>query len=350
MDDQIGIVVRQLLDDKLEQLPEESKKFLIHLFTTKDGEALFQEWLTKQKQDNLFADINYNRIYLKIQQHVAVSAKSIEKNKRQPLHAVRALQRVAALLFIPLLGYVGYLAYRNHNISKHIDSMIATIAPGMQQLEYISPAGARLKVILPDSTEVWLNGNSRLMLSKSFGVGERGVSLRGQAFFHVKRNEHSPFIVKTGSINITALGTSFNVLAYPEEERVETVLISGKIAVNKEDKGVFDLSKEVILTPHQKASFNKESEALKVVNVYSEPYQSWTKGKLIFNDDPMHKVAEVLEHYYNVKIVINDPQILSYRFTATIEDSSIEQIMTYISYSSPVQYTIRKNLITITKK
>lgn len=350
MDDRIGIVLRQLLDDKLEQLPEESKKLLIHLFTTKDGEALFQEWLTKQKQEEVFADINYDKIYLRVQQHVAASAKPTKKDRVRPLHAVRALQRIAALLFIPLLGYVGYLAYRNHDISKHIDSVIATIAPGKQQLEYISPAGARLKVVLPDSTEVWLNGNSRLMLSKSFGVGERGVSLRGQAFFHVKRNEHSPFIVKAGSINITALGTSFNVLAYPEEKRVETVLISGKIAVNKEDNGFFTSSKEVILTPNQKASFNKESEALKVENVYSEPYESWTKGKLIFNDDPIDKVADVLEHYYNVKIVINDPQILSYRFSATIEDSSIEQIMTYICYSSPVQYTMKKNLITMTKK
>ena len=346
MYNRINDVLNQLLDDNKEKLSTESIELLAFLFSSPEGKAFFNEWLNQQKGVGGFDNIDYDRIYLKVQHHIDANQK---KPAVHPFSVTRLLQHAAAILFLPLLGYSGYLMYQNVAVKDQFLNMKATVIPSQQVLEYISPAGARLRVVLPDSTEVWLNGNSQLSLSNDFGVKDRGVALRGQAFFHVKRNERSPFIVKTGSINIKALGTEFNVFAYPEESCVEAVLVSGKVAVNKEAKGLFVPTNEITLKPNQKVSFHKESETIDVKEVYSEPYQSWTKGKLIFNDDSMENVANVLEHYFNVKIIIDDPQILSYRFSATIEDSSIEQIMEYIRYSSPVKYTIKKNLITLKK-
>lgn len=341
---EISDALQQLLDEGKEQLPAETTELLAFLFSTSEGRTLFNEWFERQKSFGEMPDISYDRIYQRIQQHVDASIQKPKPKTRRL--AVTFLQRAAAILFVPVLGCMGYFMYQNHVARDEVRSAIVAISPSKQHMEYYSPAGARLRVVLPDSTEVWLNGDSRLCLSQTFGVGDRDVKLQGQAFFHVKRNERSPFIVRTGSIDIKALGTSFNVLAYPNENRVEAVLISGKVEINREAGG----REAVVLKPNQKLSFNKASDSFDVADVYSEPYHQWTQGRLIFNDDPMDKVANVLEHYYNVKIIINDPKILTYRFTATIENSSIEQIMEYIGYSSSVQYTIKKNQITISQK
>jgi transmembrane sensor len=341
---EIDNALNQLLDSRTEKLSDETRELLRHLFTTKEGELLFNQWLQQQKAEGNLGDIDYDRIYERVKFHVDATPKI--QPKVLPLPITRYLQRVAAILFIPLLGFSAFLLLKKEKIT----TPIAIVAPEKQQLEYISPAGARLRVLLPDSTEVWLNGNSRLSLSQVYGTKDRTVKLSGQGFFKVKHNDHVKFIVKTGSIDVKALGTSFSVLAYPGEKLVEAILISGKLAISKESHSLFVANDEVILKPAQKVTFNKNSEDLNVEDVYAEPYQSWTKGTLIFNDDPMDKVTKTLEHYYNVRIDIQDQQILTYRFSATLENSSIDQIMEYISYSSPISYSIKKNVITVNLK
>lgn len=341
---EIDSALRSLLDSKVEKLSSETIELLHYLFTTKEGYLLFNEWLQLQKEDGDLGDVDYERIYQRVKLHV--DEHRVRKSPRVRLVTFRNLQRIAAIFFIPLLAYSIFLLTKRGEFA----APIAVIAPENQQVEYMSPAGARLRVMLPDSTEVWLNGNSRLSLSKVYGRKDRTVKLLGQGFFKVKHNDRVKFVVKTGSIDVKALGTSFSVLAYPEEKQVEAVLISGKLAISKDNRSWLAANDEVILKPAQKVTFVKGEETLNVENVYAEPYQSWTKGTLIFNDDSMDKVVRTLEHYYNVRVEIQDPQILNYRFSATLENNSLEQIMEYISYSSPISYTIKKNLVTINLK
>lgn len=350
MQTKIDNAIKQLLDATEEQLSDESLEFLNYLFTTKEGQLFFNQWLQQQPSDENIGNIDYDRIYQRVKLYVDVIPNVSWIRKITSSSAVRYVQRVAAVFFIPLLGFSAYLAIKKYEPQNREVTSVVLIAPESQQLEYSSPAGARLRVLLPDSTEVWLNGKSKLILSQTYGSKDRTVKLVGEAFFKVKRNEHVKFIVKTGSIDVKALGTSFNVIAYPGEKQVEAVLISGKLAINKVNHSLFADNDEIILKPDQKVTFDRDSDAMNVEDVYAEPYQSWTKGKLIFSDDAMVKVAKVLEHFYNVRIDIQDSQIRNYRFSATLEDCSIDQIMEYISYSSPIIYSIKRNVVTINLK
>ena len=93
------------------------------------------------------------------------------------------------------------------------------------------PAGQRAELVLPDSTRVWLNANSKLVYSTSFKEGIRQVELDGEAYFDVKHNGDNPFVVRTKSMNVTVLGTEFNVSAYSGIEEFKYCIIERKCRV-----------------------------------------------------------------------------------------------------------------------
>ena len=86
-------------------------------------------------------------------------------------------------------------------------------------------------ITLPDGTQVLINSQSTLLYPQQFKGDTRCVYLVGEAGFKVKRDEEHPFIVKSSDFQVTALGTEFNVTAYPDEEEVTATLISGKVLV-----------------------------------------------------------------------------------------------------------------------
>ncbi|HEX2935071.1 MAG TPA: FecR family protein, partial [Bacteroidales bacterium] len=162
---------------------------------------------------------------------------------------IRNTQRWAAIFIgIILLGSVFF--YYNSKI-KHLQE-------NLQATNVISvPLGAKSKIILPDGTEVWLNAGSKLTYNMGYGQKTREVSLAGEGYFKVAKQKVKPFIVHTVKANIKALGTEFNVKAYPDEDFIETILVEGSVVVNQvnNDKknANADEKETVILKPGQKA-------------------------------------------------------------------------------------------------
>lgn len=133
------------------------------------------------------------------------------------------LLKVAAIVLILLGG----------NFLLQKDDQMESL-PSFQTL-YV-PAGQRAELILPDSTKVWLNANSKLVYPTSFKKGIRQVELDGEAYFDVKHNEDNPFVVGTKSMNVTVLGTEFNVSAYSDIEEFNIALLRGSIELNLPDR------------------------------------------------------------------------------------------------------------------
>ena len=131
------------------------------------------------------------------------------------LHARLIVWRIAAALLIAISSVSIYLALQNRQ------------APDLLQA-YIPTAEMR-NLTLPDGTQVLINSQSTLLYPKEFTGDTRSVYLVGEAAFKVKRDEEHPFIVKSSDFQVTALGTEFNVTAYPDEEEVTATLISGKV-------------------------------------------------------------------------------------------------------------------------
>ena len=122
-----------------------------------------------------------------------------------------------------------------------------------QQL--VTQKGSRSHIKLPDGTTVWLNAGSKLNYPRQFTGGKREVALEGEAFFDVAKDPDRPFTVRTKTFAIRVLGTEFNVAAYPDENKLETTLISGKVQVTMNEKP----DQNIILAPNEKLTvINKE--------------------------------------------------------------------------------------------
>jgi transmembrane sensor len=205
--------------------------------------------------------------------------------------------------------------------------------------QLIIPYGNRSKVTLADNTVVWLNAGSRLIYPSRFTGKQREVTLFGEAFFDVSRNEDMPFIVKTSSIDIKVLGTEFNVTAYTEDNTIQTVLKEGSVSIRRKNSGLFE--NDLVLKPNQMATFNKTTNDSKVFAVDAAYCTIWVKGLLGLDTQEMSHVIKKLERYYNIQIRVADPLIGSQKISGKLDlNKNMDEVFEYLAKVSSTE--IRK--------
>jgi transmembrane sensor len=166
--------------------------------------------------------------------------------------------------------------------------------------QMIVPFGKRSTLILSDGTKVWLNSGSRLVYTPVFKGKTREVYLEGEGYFEVTKNANKPFYVRTDAFQVKVYGTKFDVQAYKADNEYNTVLLEGKVSIDaKEQPG----SKEVFMTPNQKASLSKEQNDFQLTNVdKAENYIGWIDGYLTFDNETVNTLIKRVSHYYNITI------------------------------------------------
>ena len=169
---------------------------------------------------------------------------------------------------------------------------------GFNQL--VVPFGKRSTIILSDGTKVWLNSGSRLVYTPVFRGNTRDVYLEGEGYFEVTKNAEKPFFVRTDAFKVKVYGTKFNVQAYKNDADYNTVLLEGKVSLNFNERL---RSKEVFMTPNQKASFSIEENGFEVTHVdKAENYIAWIDGYLAFDNEEVPNLIRRVSHYYNIPI------------------------------------------------
>lgn len=235
-----------------------------------------------------------------------------------------------------------------------------------------APKGSRSAVTLSDGSRVWLNSGTKLHYKPDFGVKSRDLILDGEAYFIVAENRKIPFRVRAGEINITARGTAFNVKAYKEENVVETTLEKGEVIVERvNDVENTPGASFIVLKPNQKAVFIKKTRNLKVDEV--TPRQeipapipeakgktyiikvdtlvdtklstSWKDSKWIFRSKMLHDLAPILERRYDIKIIFRDSVLKDYKFTGTLKEESLEQVLKAMTFAAPMTYEVSHNTV-----
>jgi len=186
----------------------------------------------------------------------------------------------------------------------------AAEAVAVEQELYV-PAGQRARITLPDGSTVWLNAGSTLHYPSVFG-GERRVDLTGEAFFDVSHNPGKPFVVSTSSLEITALGTQFNVYSYPGAEYASAALVDGSISVRRQGDAQGDTQAATVLTPNRQLVYANGRFRQEDVD---KDHLLWKEGIYTFRDENLEKIIDKLELYYDVDIEVSNPQILKYRYT-----------------------------------
>lgn len=213
---------------------------------------------------------------------------------------------------------------------------IYTEPRSLAYMEVATMVGSKTRVLLPDSTIVWLNGNSYIRYPEVFDQNTRQIELIGEAFFDVTENKEKPFIVNLEGMHVQVLGTEFNILADVNSGVIETTLIEGSVALFNEQNS--SSTADRILVPGQQALFDKQSGSIEVRPVRTSSYTSWVTGDFFFEKITFGEILGVLERSFNVKFHLKNEAIKAVFLTAQFtHKESLEEILSILQIS--MQYT-----------
>jgi ferric-dicitrate binding protein FerR (iron transport regulator) len=297
------------------------------LFSEGTGNSELMHLLEKDWNETIHgnSDSDTDLTYILDRIHHIIRKKEIGQKHKPVQKLLRVYMRIAAILLLPLL-ITGGLIYNSLSQKEKPVSDLKTSAM------IYAPLGARVSFNLPDGTSGMLNSGSNLSYTLPFS-NDRKVTLVGEGWFEVCRDESHPFEISVNNSKLRVLGTSFNVSAYPEEKYVEIVLKEGKVEFTD-----INTDKKVLMLPSERLIFKNGD----ITKTLSEPtkYNAWTQGKLVFKGDLMTEVARRIERWYNVKVILADPELEKYSFRATFEDEKLEDVLRLLSMTSPIRYEI----------
>jgi ferric-dicitrate binding protein FerR (iron transport regulator) len=279
----------------------------------------------------------------------------------------KAITRYAAI-FILAFSFSGVLFFY---IGKN-----RVTKPKQGFSEIIVPLGSRAQFSLPDGTTVTLNAGSKLKYDNRFGITERVVNLEGEGYFKVAKDASKPFTVKTLYLNVFALGTEFNVKAYPDDKTIETTLVEGSVKIESiTDKKNAEMH---VLKPNQKLTFFKKDSTIvdettpikektennkqpvheqklvsipKLVteNVNIEPVISWKENRWIFEKQSLSQIAVDLERKFDVQIKFESDRLKAFRFTGILISEPIEQVLEVMSITAPINFKLKGRVVTLSE-
>jgi ferric-dicitrate binding protein FerR (iron transport regulator) len=254
---------------------------------------------------------------------------------RETFHLISILKYVAIGL---LLIALPFMVYQTGIFNK-------TNSPDAPDfLTIVTGKGERSKLILPDGTNVWLNACSSLIYSTGLS-SERQLKLSGEAYFEVTKDEHRPFVVSTPLLNISVLGTKFNLKAFEEENEVRTTLYEGSVAANTSDK-----SFERMLKPGEQLIYRKDKTVL-IASVDGNKDKDWKEGILHFRKQKLQDIVRSLERNFNVEITITDSKLSQEEFTCEFKDAeNLTEILNILKMTKKLDYSIKSSKVTITKQ
>ncbi len=244
--------------------------------------------------------------------------------------------KIAAALAVVLTATFLVVRLNQQNENNNVEHSSAKI-------ERMALPGQKLKMKLPDGTQVVLNSDSRLVTAESYEGPVRKVFLEGEAFFDVVEDASKPFIVETNAANVSVLGTSFNVRCYRNEEDVSVAVNTGKVSVS--DKG--DSDEHFIRKDEMLVYSIKDKLFSKQVNFDRELVFGWKDQHLVFEDESIEKIFVQLSRWYDVKFTVRAAIDKEKRFTARFQNQTLETVMKSLSFNYEFEYEINEKEIII---
>lgn len=331
---------------------------LIELLNGNSDLARFASFLNQPNKKENTADMteaeaSYGLHAMKIrlkeeqeEQFPATGATAVQTAKKN-----RNYGRVAMMVAILGCVFLGLWMFESRSGSKKTQQ---------PKNEVVSRKGSRSSIKLPDGSQVWLNADSKLSYSADFSEGNREVSLIGEAYFDVVKDPRRPFIIHTDKIDIKVLGTAFNVKSYPQDDVIETALIHGKIEITYRDRP----TEKVILMPNEKLIIRKDQQtnsassnsvpkiqlsSLVPIQDSLLPETAWLSDKLVFTNETLANIAEMLERRFDVQVVFMDNEVQHFTYTGIFENEPLEKILELMSLSQKFNYAVEKEKVILRK-
>jgi len=308
-------------------------KYFIESLSEKDRLSILQKVNTDSKLQKEYNKLKNTMALLsstksmpiyEIENHYIDFLKRRDK-KRFIISSLHIIFKYAAI-FIFLFGVIGIIKYLNiKHIQDNYKLQTTTIVADYAQIS---------KVILPDSSVVWLNSGTSLSYNNGYSINNRALQLNGEAFFDITHNSKIPLIVSCDNIKVKVLGTRFNVVNYSENNKIHVILERGRVELLDSKGNPFNC----ILKPGQMATYLKNTKSIKIKRTVVNEWTTWRKGNIVFSDTPMDEVISTLERKFNIKIKVSNPKVYNSIFNANFYGESLIEILDYIEYSCPIKY------------
>jgi len=303
----------------------------------------------------------FGKILTKVNDSAEQTAPESQSGNKQNRIIIKVLKIAAVLIPVFLSGALLSRFIFNKPLGEEV----------ITYNEISAPYGARSEISLPDGSSVWLNAGSKIRYMNVFNKKNRDIFLEGEAYFKVAKNRELPFNVRAGNLNIEAIGTEFNVKSYQEENTIETTLVEGKIIIRQSRER--NESGLISLEPHQKAVYFKEDNQIKVEDLKAaktnrpellklkpgiiyvdekidpEPIIAWKENRLILKGEELNSLLVKLERKYDVQFIFESDVLKQFRFTGTLENETLTQVLDVIKLSAPIEYELKGKVVRITE-
>ena len=240
--------------------------------------------------------------------------------------------QIAVACIIIVLGLVNY---RMSDKQKQLST---------QNFMVLAEKGQRAFITLPDSTKVWLNSDTKISYPADYGLKERNVTLVGEAYFEVAKNPDKRFIVEAKGMQVEALGTSFNVNAYQNDNKIIASLFSGSVRVSY-DRHV------AILKPHESVKVDLLNRSFS--RYKDESMQNialWRKNEITFDGESLEEITHIMSRLYNTTICIEDESLKKVCYIGTIRNNNLENFIDIINLTTPVVYENKGDTVFLRKR
>lgn len=257
--------------------------------------------------------------------------RAIDEDVRQHRPAARIrMWRIAASVAILIAAGIGLYLTRG----------------GTPEIRYITETtrrGEQRTVDLPDGSVVRLNAESAITFPEQFAaLDTRNVQLDGEAFFDVARDETKPFVIRSGDLVTTVLGTSFNIRAYPEDQMIAVTVATGKVKIESVGHAQQGNANQV-LVPGEQGLFDKMTAAITRTNVNLEKYLAWKDGTILLEGASLEEATAILGRWYNAEFIIKNPGLKSCAIDGKFRNDKLENILENLRFLMGIEYRIEAN-------
>jgi len=321
--------------------------------------------LTKEEVEELtlwLEESSANRaVFENIIGHWMITEEDINQSKKKVLQEIKKVQnlpliekskatgpsflfgdymmlRVASILLVgTLLSYL-FLYITNLNTKETVATVVETQPLIIKETFY----GQKKTVTLPDGSVVKLNSGSKISYPEKFTENQRNIYLSGEAFFDVTPDASKPFIVSMdNNLSVKVLGTSFNILSYPNDNEIMVAVKTGKVSVK-------DIKKEILLKPAELVKYRPKKASFKRGQIDDEKLVfGWTEQNLIFKGHKVNDILKILTRWYNVGFILEKRLPNDKLFTANYDNPSLEKVLKSLSYAYDFKYEINGNEVRI---
>ncbi|MGN1233939.1 MAG: FecR family protein [Candidatus Cryptobacteroides sp.] len=224
---------------------------------------------------------------------------------------------VAVLLAVGAASPVAYFIGR-----KDVPAQLAEV----EWFEYKVPAGENHRMVLPDSSEIYLNAGSRITYPSRFDGNERKVFIDGEVYANITSDPEHPFIINSGDTRLKVYGTTFNYKTYSESECVEVLLLKGSVSL---DVNVGGEMKTVQMAPGYMVQYDRKTRSVDMQSFDQTNYRAFSeKHSFHFFNLTMSDIALDLSRYFGVRIVVQDEKLAKTHFYAYFTNNeTLEQIL-----------------------